>query len=511
MRLPAQRLTRGQVARTVSVPAPVGGWNARDSLADMDKRDAVILDNMFPTVTDVRVRLGYSDHVTGITGTVETLMDYSPPSGSQKLFAAAGTAIYDVTTAGVVGAAAVSSLNNARWQHTMFVNSAGNWLIAVNGADGVRSYNGSVWATETITGATAADLIHVNSHKNRLWFVEKNSLKTWYLATSAKSGAATAFDLSSIFSRGGFLVALATWTLDVGFGIDDYAVFITSEGQVAVYEGTDPAAPATWALIGVYQVGNPIGRRCFMKYGGDLFLVLKEGLTPLSRALKTEQDMNNQRVTAKIQNAMSEYAGLYSGNYGWQAILYPAENMLLVNIPTGTNQAVQFAMNTISGSWCRFVGWNATCWERHNDRMYFGGNGFVAKAWDTFADDGVDIRFQGLQSFSPHGANTQMKQVKLLRPVVASDGAPAVNLGVNADFDTSPPTGVLAVVPASAAVWGSGLWDVGTWGGDPTIRRDWQTAYAMGYSFAAHMLGAVRTEQLRWIATDYLIQDGGVV
>jgi hypothetical protein len=33
----------------------------------------------------------------------------------------------------------------------------------------------------------------------------------------------------------------------------------------------------------------------------------------------------------------------------------------------------------------------------------------------------------------------------------------------------------------------------------------------MGYSFAAHMLGAVRTEQLRWIATDYLIQDGGVV
>jgi hypothetical protein len=25
------------------------------------------------------------------------------------------------------------------------------------------------------------------------------------------------------------------------------------------------------------------------------------------------------------------------------------------------------------------------------------------------------------------------------------------------------------------------------------------------------MLGAVRTEQLRWIATDYLIQDGGVV
>ena len=31
-------------SRSVSVPAPVGGWNARDALADMPETDAVILD-----------------------------------------------------------------------------------------------------------------------------------------------------------------------------------------------------------------------------------------------------------------------------------------------------------------------------------------------------------------------------------------------------------------------------------------------------------------------------------
>lgn len=498
----------------MSVPAPVGGWNARDSLADMDKRDAVILDNLFPTVTDVRARKGYTQHATGMTGLITSLMSYSPPSGGAKLFAAVGANVYDVTTQGAVGAAAVSSLTSDRFQHCNFGTGSGGNLVMCNGADSVRSYNGSTWTTHTFTGVTSANLINVNAHKNRLWFVEKNTMKAWYNTTvQAIAGTYAAFPLDSIMTRGGYLVAMGTWTLDVGFGIDDYAVFISSEGQVAVYEGTDPADIAKWSLIGVYQVGSPIGYRCFTKYGGDLFLVLREGLTPLSVALKTEADTNNRRVTAKIQNAVNEYTQQYAGNFGWQCLLYPSENMLLLNIPTTTtgSASVQLAMNTITGSWCRFTGWNAACWERHNDDIYFGGTNFVGQAWDTYADNGNFVQFQGLQSFNSHGANTQMKQVKMLRPVIATDGGPAVLMGVNADFDQSPPTGVLVSNPVTAGVWDAGLWDVALWGGDPTIQRNWQTAFAMGYSFAAHLVGKTSLEQFRWIATDYLIQDAGVI
>ena len=32
-------------ARTASIPAPIGGWNARDSLANMDAMDAVTMLN----------------------------------------------------------------------------------------------------------------------------------------------------------------------------------------------------------------------------------------------------------------------------------------------------------------------------------------------------------------------------------------------------------------------------------------------------------------------------------
>ena len=83
-------LVQGDVARVASIPAPVEGWNARDSIANMSPEFAVTLDNMVPNVSSVTLRGGYSDHVTGISGQVESLFDYSGGS-TNKLFAAAGT------------------------------------------------------------------------------------------------------------------------------------------------------------------------------------------------------------------------------------------------------------------------------------------------------------------------------------------------------------------------------------------------------------------------------------
>ena len=49
---------RRQTASTASVPAPLGGWNARDGLAMMKPSDAVILDNYFPNSGSCDLRGG---------------------------------------------------------------------------------------------------------------------------------------------------------------------------------------------------------------------------------------------------------------------------------------------------------------------------------------------------------------------------------------------------------------------------------------------------------------------
>ena len=129
-------------AKTASVPAPIGGWNARDSLAQMAPTDAVQLINFFPTPTDVTLRSGYSKYSTGISGEVDSLMNYAGTT-SQTLFAAAGTKIYNCNTS--TATEAFTSITNAKLQHINFSNAAGNFLIACNGTDATLIYNGTVW------------------------------------------------------------------------------------------------------------------------------------------------------------------------------------------------------------------------------------------------------------------------------------------------------------------------------------------------------------------------------
>ena len=83
-------VAKPQTALTTSITAPIGGWNARDSVAAMPPTDAVTLTNLYPTPTDVQLRKGYSKYSIGITGQVNTVMNYAG-ANTQKLFAAAGT------------------------------------------------------------------------------------------------------------------------------------------------------------------------------------------------------------------------------------------------------------------------------------------------------------------------------------------------------------------------------------------------------------------------------------
>lgn len=144
----AAALVQRNNAQVASVPAPVGGWNARDSLANMDPLDAVQMTNMFPTTTNVALRGGYVEWATGMSGQVQTLMTYNG-AATVEMFAAdaTGLSIYDVTTQGAVGAPEVTGLTNAKLEYVNIATPGGNYLIYCNGEDSVGSYDGTTWQT----------------------------------------------------------------------------------------------------------------------------------------------------------------------------------------------------------------------------------------------------------------------------------------------------------------------------------------------------------------------------
>jgi len=155
-------VAKGRTATTTSLASPIGGWNARDSLAAMQPLDAVQLINFFPTPTDVTLRKGYTKGSTGITGKVYSLMNYTENSG-YKLFAAAGTKIYDAKPSTAVEY--FDNITNAKFQHVNMTNQAGHFLVACNGADPTMVFDGTRWffIATTDTAQTISTITHVGA------------------------------------------------------------------------------------------------------------------------------------------------------------------------------------------------------------------------------------------------------------------------------------------------------------------------------------------------------------
>lgn len=501
------------VSVTQSLPPPVGGWNVRDALANMEPTDAVTMTNWWPMPSDVMVRQGWTTQSSvGLTGQVETLMSYASPTGT-KLLAAAGSVIYNVDSS--TASALVTSQANARFQYVNFTPASGTpYIVACNGSNSVWNYDGSSWTNPAIIGFSASNAIGVNVFKSRLWFVEANTMKAWYLNTGAIAGTANAVDLTQFTTMGGYLVAMGTWTLDAGQGVDDYAVFITSKGEVIVYQGTDPTSSSTWAMRGRWVIGAPIGRRCLQRYAGDLLAICVDGVVPLSKALISSRVQPRVALTDKIQGAMSTAAQNYSGNFGWDLTFCPKNSMLVLNVPVeeGSNQQ-QYAMNTITGAWGNFQAVEANCWELHSEDIYFGGNGVVGKFWSGFSDnDGVDnIQADALQAFNYFGKRGRLKHFKEARPIFASNGSPSVQAVIEVDYQTDNTVGALSFTPTSYGAWDAGLWDSAVWGGNLVILKNWQTMGAIGTAAAVHVYAASKGIEVHWQATDFLYETGGVI
>lgn len=475
--------TQKQVATPKAIPAPVEGWDSSTALAIMPAARAVQLKNWFPQPGYVEMRRGYQTHASALgtsSTSIETLMAYNGQSTS-KMFAAGGGKIYDVTASGA-GVSSLTGLSANRWQWVNFVNTGATYLYCVNGTDAARHYNGSTWATPSISNVSSSDLIHVISHKRRLWFVEKDSTSLWYLAADAIAGAATELDVGSLLSEGGYVMAATTWSIDAGTGPDDYFVIMSSKGQVVIYQGTDPAGADTWALVGVFKLPPPIGRRCFLNYGTQPLVITRTGVLQLKMSLtNAEATMDTTAISTTIMQSMHVAAKSYGDNWGWELCSYPAGTRLILNIPTSENSAAkQYVMNSLTGAWCEFDGHNANCWLTFNNRLYFGGNrGRVYRADYTSADEQAVITATGQTAYANTGGGNQ-KRYTMAQALIYTDSTARVSIGVSTDFvETNAISTPSGVVPATS-VWDTATWDSSTWGGAPVYYNDWTSTPALG-------------------------------
>lgn len=518
MRLTARAAGRSYVGATMpapirsqgaSFPAPIGGWDAYSPISAMPQQNAVELINWYPQPGYVELRRGYVTQCNTATGTeVETLMAYQGPNiADQRLFSASGGNIWDSTssTPSSVG----SGFANNRWQWLNVATAGGNFLWMCNGQDAPRYWNGTTLQTAVITGvpSAGATMIQCALYRGRIWTVLANSTKAAYLPLDSIQGAATTFDLGPYFRLGGTLQAIGTWSTDMQGGTNEFIVFVSSFGEVAIFLIYDPTDGSGFSFRGVSTVGSPIGRRCVERIGSDLALITIDGVIPLSAVLNYDRAALQQAaLTKNIRNAMVQAARDYKDNFGWQVISYPRNTMAIINVPISEGgQQQQYVMNTINGAWARFTGQNANCWCVFQDRLYFGGNDGVVYLADESAGDENSTMVADIQgSYNYFGTQGQNKRWTTLRPLIEQETSYeiVVEVGLSIDFQLSEALDeIVPDLSIPPPVWNDpdSIWDDPNtiWPGISTSQR-WMGVSGIGYCAAVRMKVTVEwSENLR--------------
>jgi hypothetical protein len=240
---------------------------------------------------------------------------------------------------------------------------------------------------------------------------------------------------------------------------------------------------------------------------GFWVLVLSlEGLGPLSQlALSSQVNSRQNYLTDKIQYAISQATSAYKANFGWSVTVCPDLNLLWVNIPVTTTTAEQYAMNTITGAWCKLTGWSAQCWTLFKDDPYFGApDGSVYRAFYGATDSGAPVYVEGISSFDDFGNSAQIKQflgAKLNINLVGSSTLGSLNLGIETDYFIRDNlyTHIFSAINIGAAKFGTATFNdaAAKFGATEFFFFDWINVAGHGYSVALHAAGYVK-EQIRW-------------
>jgi hypothetical protein len=509
MRTMQQRIAAAKQPTTapLSLPAPVKGWNTRDELDSMDPLDAILLDNFYPDSSGINCRTGSIGYAVGLgSGPVETLAEFDSGSVS-RLLGACGGSIFDISNAGPAGPPLGTGFSNARWQTTTFLQR----LFLANGADPLQIYDGGSLAAASFTGAPLSSLVGVFQYQQTLFLWANNSTGFYFAQLNSISGALSFYDLSPFSPRGGNLVAMTTVTHDGGNGVLDFAAFILSSGDMLLFYGNDPAQSAAWQMIGRYRVAAPVNIRAVCQYGADSFVTTNDDYLPLQQQLTALQE-GTLPPRSKASGALQAAILANGAAFGWQSLYYPKGRRLIFNVPNADGTFSQHVQNTSlpTQPWCRFNGWNASCFGLYKNNLFFGGPGGAVYQGDIgYTDVAGAVTATAQQAWNKIDS-AYRKRMSAMRPIVNTNQS-AYNFRVGFDYGALDIPGPVAM-PGPPLTDDAGVAITDSFGVPITIGAygifpGWHVAGDTGTAFSFGMT-VLSFGQTSWLRTDFRLEQG---
>lgn len=489
-----RRASAAQTAQLAVIPAPTGGLNYRDPISAMSPMDALVLTNFIPKQQGVELRKGWQQKTESLTESVESVFGYiAPNSDDNKVFVAANGNIYDVTDGNYTAVVLGTGSTDDEWWTTQFSTPGDTFLLAVSPGAGYWTYStGSGWVdrTATTTGLPA-NVRTVAVWKQRVWFTVLEDPNVYYMENvDVVTGAVTSFAMGSSLRNGGYVSSLINWTMDAGFSIDDFLIVVGTEGDIGVWQGTDPTSPDTFSLKGVWYVG-PVPRhgRYFTPFGGDVMIVSELGLVPMSKLVNGQYSQDQQIGPAsKIQSVFAPLVRRQLDQKFFNVFVVPSSDVLVIQMPADGGTYRQFAMNVTTGAWCQFTGIpmraaaviGGQCWFGTEDGYTCLGLYGNKDGVDKLGAGGNSIEGEVQTAFQNFGTPAQLKKFGMARPIFIATAAPAVKLIVNTQYLFNTVGGSPYFFEDDSGIWDVSYWNAANWVGQNTYQA-WYGTTGLGY------------------------------
>lgn len=470
----------------VLVP-PVQGLNTRDTFGEMKESYASVLDNLEPLAGALQVRPGYEQSIEPLadpngvvdpdpasrlfsyTGGGQSQVIATYASGTFRAIAPPDALAFDGGLAFEDGDAGLAGAECAPFD---------NKLVMGNGLTTPCYWDGTAITALTIDGPTSsASLKGPLVFKSRFYWIERGTTKAWYGGVNLIQGtgddAFHSFDIALVKPVGGTLCGLASISRDGGDGPADYIAFITTEGDILVYSGSDPGDATSFAIVGHYKAAqilltgpiSDVGIAVMARIAGDVIIGTVEGFISLA-ALMTygRNDPAKIRLSDAITPDVQAAVSTYGVEGPWRLVNHPTLDWLIACFPTSPR--VWYVYKLGLRAWFRVTGLPTGVAVAHETQLWFGLADGSLNIMGGGDDAGQPIRTDYLSAWTACRMPVTLKRFTSVRPFLTAPSG-SMTYDVRAGVDFRPPGLPNPALSASSDgdAWDDAVWDVSPWGG----------------------------------------------
>lgn len=364
------------MANSITLPAPAGGLNFRDSEYGLSLSNARILHNLMWTSGKMGPRKSFesarstSSYTT--PGNFMALIPLYVDSGGGAIFHQVGTDTKVMS--GPNGDASLSGPTLHTWGSTVTANYISRvfdqktFVCAPPNAPIEMDEPGTTVGNASFSGGiTAANIVGCHPFKSRMYWWEAQADSFWYTAVNAGAGAVSEFSLKAATNNGGNILMITSLTRDGGAGPDDYLAIFVSSGEVLVYQGSNPGDADDWSLVGRYIVPVPLSTLGFAQVGADVVYLSHRGLVSLRDVMASGGESIGSGPMQAINNRLKEFMFLESStvapNSRQDNVFFSKTHGLLfvtmfhVHDRQGDNSSVTYVLDVDAGNQGRWMTW----------------------------------------------------------------------------------------------------------------------------------------------------------